>query len=59
MNENTIMEYEADTNNEWFKYKGGLSSTDYYRLVKIAKEKDIVTFDVNDVIRYLIRNFPL
>lgn len=59
MNENNVMDYENDTNNNWFTYKGSLSCTDYYRLIKIAKEKDIVSFDINDAIRYLIRNFPL
>ena len=59
MNENNMTDYENDTNNNWFTYKGGLSYTDYYRLIKIAKEKGIISFDINDTIRYLIRNFPL
>lgn len=59
MNEDKIVEYENDTNNNWFTYKGGLSYMDYHRLIKIAKAKGIVTFDVNDAIRYLIRSFPL
>lgn len=41
-----------------YKYNGYLQIGDYMRLLDIARENNIFTFDINDAITYIIRNFP-
>lgn len=42
----------------YHEYDGCMSAKNYLRLIDIARENDIFTFDINDVISFLIKNFP-
>ena len=41
-----------------YKYNGYVQIGDYMRLLDIARENNIFSFDINDAITYIIRNFP-
>lgn len=44
---------------EQYEYKGHIPYRYYGKLLDIAKENNLVTFDINDVISFVIQNFSL
>lgn len=48
---------EADYANV-YEYNGWMYTTDYEKLIKIARENNILTTNINDIIIFMIRNFP-
>ena len=44
---------------EQYEYKGRIPYRYYGKLLDIAKENNLVTFDINDVISFVIQNFSL
>lgn len=42
----------------WYDFKGHIPYIYYGRLLDIASDHNIITFDINDVISYVIKNFP-
>ena len=42
-----------------YKFNGCIPAEDWARLLDIARDNHIVTFDINDAISYVIRNFPM
>ena len=52
--ENELYEHDHGVH----KYSGYMDAGDYFRLLDIARENQIVTFDINDAISFVICNFP-
>lgn len=44
---------------ESHEFKGRIAYKNYGRLLDIAAENGLVTFDINDAISFVIENFPV
>ena len=45
--------------NERYEFKGHIPNKYYGRLLDIAAENGLVTFDINDAIAFVIQKFPV
>lgn len=43
---------------ELYNFKGRIPLKYYGKLLDIAEENNLVTFDINDAISFVIKNFP-
>lgn len=46
-----------DTADGYYSFKGNIPYSDYMRLLDIARKNNLFTFDINNVITFVIRDY--